>query len=681
MSFTQFRNKIEEKFNLMAEGAKRLFVVNADPDELWNVYLDSFPAGKNEIFKERRSHDCSCCRHFIKNVGNVVSIKDGVVTSIWDVDIDDDTYKPVAEALSTFVKSKPVIGVYLSSERLVGTPSNYEYDENGTSRKWTHFYVNIPDICFHRSRDIGAAFGSLRDTRNVFKRSLDEITMDSIDTVLELIMSNTLYRGEEWKASLTDLKKHKAEYDALSEEQKELYTWEQSTNVGASLGRIRNHSIGVLLTDISEGMDLNAAVQRYEKIVAPANYKRPKAIYTKKMLEEAQHTVEELGYADSLGRRHATLDDINVGNILFSNKDAQKRVKGATSVFDDMAADVRRTPKRFDRVEEVPVEKFISDILPGATSVEAYVENRHAPNFVSLIAPRIPDSKSMFKWDNGFSWAYKGNLTDSDVKENVKNAGGRVDGVLRFSIQWNEDGHDNCDLDAHCVEPSKFELYYGQGKRPQYSPTHGQLDVDIVMPSGRVAVENIVWDSKKTMSPGDYRFFVHQFSGSAKNGFRAEIEFDGRIYSFDYARPMHTGQDVQVATVTLHKDGTFTIKEDLNSEVSSKEIWGVKTNDFVPVSVIMYSPNYWNGEHGVGNRHYMFMLKDCVNDEQPNGFYNEFLKSELDKHKRVFEALGGRMAVEPAEDQLSGVGFSATKRNELVVKVAGSTERVLKIKF
>lgn len=524
----------------------------------------------------------------------------------------------------------------------------------------------------------------LRDTRNVFKRSLDEISLEAIDTILELIISNTLYKGEEWKQALQIFREYKVKYDNTSEDEKELFAWEQSVKVGSAIGKIRNHSIGVLLIDVTNEVDLDEAVKKYEQIVAPSNYKRPKEIYSKRMLEDAKKTVTELGYMDSLPRRFAKLDDITVNNILFCNRDSSMRIKGTENIFEEMEKGISTDPKKFSKVEEIPVDKFIKDILPTTKDLEVLFENKHCSNLVSLIAPQNKNAKSMFKWNNAFSWAYNGNMTDS-MKERVKNAGGKVDGDLRFSIQWNEDGKNNCDLDAHCIEKIKgkrdYEIYYGSAKKPEFSPTNGQLDVDIINPEGKIAVENITWEDRRTMGAGKYLFFVHQYTGSSKNGFRAEIEFDGQIYIFDYNKSMRTGEKVQVAEVTLDTNGTFSIKKLLPTNVSSKDVWGLKTNQFIPVSTVMYSPNYWDEQDGIGHRHYFFMLKECINPDSPNGFYNEFLKNELLKHKRVFSALGSKLKVENVEDQLSGLGFSSTKRDELIVKVKGKTERVMKIKF
>ena len=94
----------------------------------------------------------------------------------------------------------------------------------------------------------------------------------------------------------------------------------------------------------------------------------------------------------------------------------------------------------------------------------------------------------------------------------------------------------------------------------------------------------------------------------------------------------------------------------------------------------MFSPNHWDLQ-GVGNRHYFFILEGCLNPGTPRGFYNEFLKQDLLEQKKVFEALGDKMKVEPSDIQLSGLGFSSTQRNSIVAKVEGNITRTLKINF
>lgn len=688
--FKNFVNAIQKNLQQMSKDSTKLFTVDVDPKELYNLFLDSFPAGTNEIYRKQRKYDCSCCRHFIRDMGNVVSIKNGELHTIWEIDpVPEKKYNVVADVLDTYIRQKAISGVFLSKWKRIGTPKNREMLPTGKVNRYEHFFVDLPAICIYEEmygHTLEGDLSQFRDIRNVFKRSLDEISRESVETVLELIAQNSLYKGAEWKRQLTEFKKYQKEYEKLTDSQKELWTWEKSIDAGAVIGKIRNHSIGTLLINIAEGMDLDTAVRKYEQIVAPTNYKRPNAIFTKKMLEDAKKTITELGYMDSLQRRFATLDDITVNNILFSNKDAAKRIAGTMDLFDEMEQDVAIDPKRFSKVEEISVEAFIKNVLPVAKELEVYLENKHIQNMVSLIAPEVADAKTMFKWNNGMSWAYTGNITDSDIRENVKAVGGSVTGVVRFSIQWNDkDGKDNSDLDAHCIEPHGGDHIYFSHKRSKC--TGGELDIDITDPkyqcknSNGVAVENITFPSKERMKPGTYKFYVNQFCSRNSQGFKAEIEVNGEIHSYEYNVPVRN--NIQVAEVILDQAGNFKVIDKLpgNCATISKDAWGIKTLQFTPVSVVCYSPNYWDEQKGIGHQHLFFMLKDCINPEEPNGYYNEFLKPELEQHRRVFEALGAKAHVKDVDDQLSGVGFSLTKRNDLIIKVKGATERVVKVKF
>ena len=52
MEFVAMRDKLIEHFNKMTKDVDQLFEVSVDKDELWNLYLDSFPPGTNEIYRE-----------------------------------------------------------------------------------------------------------------------------------------------------------------------------------------------------------------------------------------------------------------------------------------------------------------------------------------------------------------------------------------------------------------------------------------------------------------------------------------------------------------------------------------------------------------------------------------------------------------------------------------------------
>lgn len=670
INFALMQSAVGKQFKAMS--ANRLYSTTVEGDKLWETYLSSFPPGSNPLYKTRTEHDCGCCRHFIKQVGGVVNIIDGKIVTLWDFEVDGP-YQSVANAMAELVRSHVIKNVYLHSERLVGVANSRQLLEDKTVKSWNHYYVNLPDSAVVRKSDIGTKLGKSRTTHDVMLRALTEISIDAVATVLELIAQNSLYRGEEHKPAVQGFKLGKIKFEKLTSElERDLFVWE-NLSIHPTVAHIRNSVIGTLLVDLSEGKDLEDAVKSYEAKVAPTNYKRPTALVTKAMVAKAQETVNELGLATALERRYATLDDVKVNNLLFADRKVARAA--VTDVFDEIAAGATVNVQKLGKVEEIPIVDFIDRVLPTAKSIEVLVENRHAGNLVSLIAPVDPTAKPLFKWDNGFSWSYTGDLADS-IKERVKRAGGNVAGDFRASLAWFN--HD--DLDLHLEHPGGH-IYFAQ--KVDYV-SHGALDVDMNAGSGtsRTPVENIVFPDRGRMEPGEYRLSVHQFCKreTTDGGFDVEMEFDGVVHSFSYGKPVKQEERILVCKFDFTQKDGLVIRESLPSSQTSKKVWNLSTQAFHPVRAIMLSPNQWDGRE-IGNKHFFFMLDGCVNDGTARGFFNEFLRESLTPHRKVLEMVGAKMKTEASGEQLSGVGFSSTQRNHLVCKVTGAFTRTVKVLF
>ena len=685
-NFPQFARLVADAFQTIAKHDP--LVVGVDGDALYERYLSAFPEGTNPKFKERTEHDCSCCKSFIRHAGNVVCVDGSVILTIWDYAAMSAPapYAEIATALRALVLDAHITDLFRvgQNETSFGAETTRSQDkESGRALTWRHFYTgNIPKALRVLMPD--GVRGDFRTTVAVFKRGLEELSPDAVDMVLSLVDANNLYRGAEHRPAVAEFQRMQREYLALRERERDTYAWTAARGPAA---RFRNTVIGTLVQDLSVGDDVERAVAAFEAKVAPQNYKRTTAVITPGMVKKAMETIESLGLESALERRYARLEDVAVTNVLWVDSSVKSLMKGGLAdalMQHAVAAAAGDNAADEERAEPILITGFLWDVLPKVTGMDLLFKGAHVGNLVSLTAPIHPEPKQLFRWHNDFAWSYGGNVTDS-IKERVKRAGGRVEGAaLRISLSWfNFD-----DLDLHVYEPNQKGYRAAMGNHIWFSSRHGwtggQLDVDMNAGHGtaRDAVENVAWTTPPP--DGAYKVVVNNFAKreSVDVGFNIEIECAGKVTHFSYNKAVRSQQDIHVCTLHM-KGGRIDRFEEgdsgITSSAISQEKWGLRTETYVKVNLVTLSPNYW-GEEPVGNKHFLFMLEGAKNDEAARGIYNEFLHPRLEKHRKVFEVIGDKTKCPPADDQLSGLGFSSTKADDVVVRVRqGKRQRLFKI--
>ena len=474
-NFKKFATAIASQFQFMAISGL-LVRVDVDRDALWDAYLAAFPEGSNPIYRVRTEHDGSYDRAFVKKLGGVVSIKDGTWSTLWDAEDLDYPYNVVASKMADFVRKGAINSAFRHNEHSVGYVETTEREPSGNIKTWNHFHAVIPDPYF--TREVDTVLGDINTTVTMGLRALTELSPEAVQQVLDLIDADALYRGTEHRPAVAKFAIFQQRYLQARESRKPTLLWEHQSHPTL---RIKNTAIGSLLTDLSEGRQLEAAVAAFEAKVAPTNYKRTTALITPGMVKTAMATIDELGIEPALHRRYAVMSDVSVNDVLWVDGSVRDVMKdgGVAGILEAAAAPKPKTDKAVD----IGIDEFLVEVLPKAATVEVLFKNALQPHLMSLTAPMF-EAPRIFKWGNNFGWSYNGNITDS-IKERVKAAGGNVAADLRVSLSWFN--FDDLDLHAQCPDG---HVYFGSPAGDQYGRFSGNtriLDVDITQAAAKPA--------------------------------------------------------------------------------------------------------------------------------------------------------------------------------------------------
>ena len=266
-----FADAVKKRYKELSSASSGLLVVDAPNDTLWLTYLYSFE--NDPIYKTRGEHDCSCCRHFIYEVGRVVALTGGEKQTIWDVVLDEPQYQKTADAMAQLIRSAPISGPFLSITPRSGTKNNKSViDEKLVS--FQHFCAEHKKEYVVAKDALGTQRAALTMQAEMLEKSLTQIYAGSVTEVLELISSNALYRGAEHHGLVKSFQKVQNEWQESGQEAN-TFAWENFRKVGPAVCSIKNSVIGTLLIDLASGVALEDAVKRFETKVAPTNYMRP----------------------------------------------------------------------------------------------------------------------------------------------------------------------------------------------------------------------------------------------------------------------------------------------------------------------------------------------------------------------------------------------------------------------
>jgi hypothetical protein len=645
--YPQFLDAIKENFDSAV-----LFITNAEG--LYEAYLNNLPAAK-------QVYTCSACRNFINHYGSLVTIINGEIKSVlWNENKVPDFFKSSVKAMRKIVENSQIIGVFISSQRILGNP---------VTGDWNHISVSLPvnKVFTSRLKTAGQVMAEKKEDFNVLKSGLQEYNYELIKKVVALLKTETVYRSDrfigiaEWFEKLhSEIQSNKKNTDNI--------IWKYVATAPTGFCHIKNSAIGTLLEDLKNGYSISIASERFKSIVNPSQYMRSQVAPTVGNIERAETIVEKLGIKDSLKRRFATLDEVQT---IWRDHSAFNLIK-REGVFANIAPKQKEVTSDYRLPSSTMTwEKFAKTVLPDAEKIEVLVDN--PAKFMALITGD-ESSENILQWDNRFSWYYHGGI-DSEIKRRVEQAGGRYENnEIRCSLIW----EGPTDLDLHCIVNNAQHIFFAN-RRIDY----GWLDVDAN--GGHITsyepVENIRWPINNA-PVGRYEFYVHNYTerGKGTTPYKVELEINGKVYTYN-----------GVASSTGYKQTIFEFyytkgkPVDIQAQsVISDSNWNVPVNTFVKVNAITLSPNLWgkNPVEHIG-KHVFFILDNCkdLSEGKGRGFFAEMLKSDLKEIRKTLDAYTANTTIENSENAAAcGVGYSNQGEWNLTLKVySNNSERIIKI--
>jgi hypothetical protein len=367
--------------------------------ELSNLWLAALPEAL------RRENACSTCKAFLRNFGGLVTIDDkGRTTSVlWNPDVVPEPYRVGVRALAEAVSGAPITGVFVSADRVWGTP-----DKGG----FWHLAITPPDALVHTNayRNPSQLAAEKREDFRTLTSGLEAFPLALVERAAALLQTGGLHRSEKCiEVANWLLEVHRSRKSARSERARDNLTWAAVATAPPGYCHVRSTMIATLLTDLANNLPFDQIKARFDEKMHPLQYQRPTAAPRGQNIERAEKLIEQLRSAGALERRFAKLEDIQALWRPIQHENARRK----DGVFAHVRARARSSTPATDT--DVPAAimtwaKFSATVLPEAAAIHYRVPDVKAP-LLALVTAKHDDAPPIIQWDhanarNPFTWYF-----------------------------------------------------------------------------------------------------------------------------------------------------------------------------------------------------------------------------------------------------------------------------------
>lgn len=370
---------------------------------LYDVFLDNLPA------ELRKHYECRCCRAFVKRYGDLVTVDgQGRQRSVmWGLSHNyaaaPVAFRTALSRLDAAITATTVVGVFLSADLTLGTPSTIGEDPvDGSSVTWTHFHAVLPAQRRFSSlvKTLEAAVAERREEYGMLKRGLDEFGVDVVQKALALLTSGTLQRPEKGEPLARWLLDLHARLKPYKGQQRDNLVWLASVQAPAGFCRVRSGMLGTMLEDLQNGLDVAAVSKRWAEKVDPAQYMRAQVAPAAGNLKRAESVIQTMEAAGALRRRYAV--KVDVAEFLWQPRCAEvPPAATAGPVFGHITPKQKAPlPRQYLDLGDVKMtwEKFKRTVLPIAERVE-YQVPATTLQLAALVTATDPAAPPILQWD------------------------------------------------------------------------------------------------------------------------------------------------------------------------------------------------------------------------------------------------------------------------------------------